>query len=132
MDCLSVMLCPDKIIFPRAAAATVISVTESKGDGSVPAVPDPGPAYSSPWEASIERHTEAEMACNLLDGLELSSLTGSLHKYVIAVVKPRCNECQGQDQDSSHEDVAGPANEPEVAEIPEEKSSSSGESQERY
>lgn len=45
------------------------------------------------------------MCCSFLDGLVLPSLTGSLHKYVTAAVKPRHSKCQAQDQDSSHEEV---------------------------
>lgn len=45
------------------------------------------------------------MGCSFLDGLVLPSPTGSLHRNVTAVVKPRHSKHQGQDQDSSHEEV---------------------------
>lgn len=57
-----------------------------------------------PTEFSKERHTD-EMCCSFLEGLVLPSLAGSLYKNVTAVVKPRHSKCQGQDQDSSHEEV---------------------------
>ena len=53
--------------------------------------------------------------------MELPLLAGSLHRYVIAVVKPRSNGGQGQDQDSSQEDGAAPPNQPEMTETPEEE-----------